>query len=189
VNESMSGWMDVHVLDTSLPTLTAQVQSNWIEFLPISVSQRYETLFKLKWKLSDLLAKSAKEGDLHLVQLLVQNYQVKLDEQDRSKPGLTALHLACLEGRLNVIEWFLSEPKNKELLLEKEDYKGRRAIYFAVKGCQMETLNVLIKNGADVNPQTTRGRKTPLHKAVTKMNVECVILLIDNYSDVNLQVQ
>jgi len=181
--------VSLELLDTSLPALNVQVQSDWLESLPVSVRKRYETLFKLKWKLSDLLIQAAKEeGDLHLVQLLVENYTVPVNVQHKSTPGLTALHLACLEGQLNVIRWFLSEPKNKELLLEKEDYKGRRAIYFAVKGSQHETLDMLIKTGADLDPQTIKGRKTPLHKAVIKMNVECVIILAENYCNVNLQV-
>ncbi len=182
--------ISLELLDTSLPALSATVQSNWIESLPDSDSQRYKTLFKLKWKLSDLLVEAAKEGDLYLVQLLFQNYLVPVEYvPHRSTSGLTALHVACQEGHLKVIQWLLSEPKNKDLLLEKEDCKGRRPIYFAVKGCQPETLNVLIKNGADVDPaQTSRGRKTPLHKAVIKMNLECVIILIDNYCNVNLKV-
>jgi len=142
----------------------------------------------MRWELADHFLEVAYKGELYLVQLLVQYYKVPVDVQHRSRPGSTALHLACIEGRLNVIEWFLSEPKNKELLLEKEDYKGRRAIYFAVKNCQPEALNMLIKNGADVDPQTSKGRKSPLHKAVIKKNLECVVLLIENYCNVNLQV-
>lgn len=181
--------VSLELLDTSLPALNVQVQSDWLESLPVSVSKRYESLFKWKWKLSNLLMEAANEGDLQLVQLLVQSYKVPVDVQHKTTvPGLTALHLACLKGQLNVIKWFLSEPKNKELLLEKEDYKGRRAIYFAVKGCQLDSLNMLIKTGADVDPQTNRGRTTPLHKAVIKKSLECVIILIENYCNINLQV-
>jgi len=175
-------------VDTSISILPTKVQSDWLESLLVSESQLYEFIFKMRWKQANLFLEAANKGDLYLVQLLLQNYKVPVDVQHRSTPGLTALHVACLKGRLNVIQWFLSEPKNKELLLEKEDYKGRRPIYFAVKGCQPETWNMLIKNGADVDPQTSRGKKSPLHQAVIKTNLECVILLLENYCNVNLQV-
>ncbi len=175
-------------LDTSVLVLTTKVQTDWIESIPVHESQFYEILFTIRWKLGNLFVEVASKGDLYLVQQLVQNHKVPVDVQHQSTPGLTALHAACLEGRLNVIQWLLSEPKNKDLLLEKEDNKGRRATYFAVKGCQLETLDILIKNGADLDTQTNRGRKTPLQKAVIKKNLECVKILIENYCNVNKQV-
>lgn len=43
--------------------------------------------------------------------------------------------------------------------------------------------------GAKVDVQTIRKLWTPLHKAVVKEHFECAIALIDNNSNVNIQVE
>lgn len=101
----------------------------WLEPLPMA-SKLHNGLSKLSSKLSDLFVEAAGEGDLYLVNNMVKNYQVSLDATHQSTAGLTALHLACRRGHIPVIKWLLDQKAN----IEKADQKGRRAIYYAVKG-------------------------------------------------------
>lgn len=88
---------------------------------------------------------------------------------------------------MKIVQWLLSDDEKE--LIEKEDEHNQRAVYFVVKTCQPNAMNLLMRNGADVDPQTKRGRVTPLHKAVMKQHPECVMIFIENCCNVNLQVR
>jgi len=121
----------------------------------------------MKSDMVNLLIEAAGEGDFHLVRELLNNYNVPVDAA-RKSDGVTALHLACRNGHLKIVQWLIEE---KKAVIEKADSSGRRAIYFAVKGRQPEILNLLISKGAELDVVTSRKRRTALHKAVLLQNV------------------
>ena len=73
---------------------------------------------------------AASENELHVVTELMSKYSAGVDDGNTSKDGMTTLQAACRNGHVPVIELLLCRGAD----MEKEDEKGRRAIYPAVKG-------------------------------------------------------
>ena len=182
--EEDGGGERVHLelIKSSFKPLPA-MKPEWLEAVPVAI-KLHEKLSKLKSQLGNLLVQAAQEGDLYLLQELIENHKVSVDVDHKSTPGLTALHTACRQGRLKVIELLLDQGAD----IEKADEKGRTALYHAVKGGEEEVLRLLIKKGADLDIKTNIRGLTALRKAITKRHTQCAEILIDNGCDVNLQV-
>ena len=165
-----------------LPIEDVPMRPEWLEAVPVSI-QLHQKFSQMKSGMVDLLIEAAEKGDFYLARELVGLYNVPVDA-GRKVDGSTALHFACLKGHLNLIQLLLE----KKADLEKEDAKGRRAVYYAVKGCQPEVLKLLIRKGADLDPLTKKRKLSPLLKAVTKKYIDCAQILMENQCDINLQV-
>jgi len=165
-------------------TTSAQaMQPDWLEAIPGSAKLQ-EKFSRIKSNMVNLFIEAAGEGDFHLVRELINNYKVPVDSA-RKSDGVTALHLACRSGHLKLVQWLLEEKKAD---IEKVDNKGRRAIYFTIKGCQPEVLNLLIKKGVELDPLTIKKKYSPLLKAAAKQYTELAQILIKtNCCNVNLQ--
>jgi len=159
------------------------MKPEWLEAVPVAF-KLHQKLSKMKTKLGNLFVQSALEGDLYILRELLENFKVSVDVDHKSTPGLTALHLACQKGRLEIVEWLLEKKAN----IEKSDEKGRTALYHAVKGGEEAVLQLLIKNGADKDIKTKTKGLTALQKAIAKKQTECAKILIENECDVNHQV-
>lgn len=173
----------LHFMEKEL--LTPGMQPEWLEILPVT-TKLHDRLSRLSSKLGDLFVEAAQEGDLYLVKELVIHFKVPKGVAHTSKPGFTALHMACRRGRREVVEWLLSAPK---VDLEKADDKGRTAIYHAVKGGEVALLKLLINNGADLDVQKKKKRCTALHKAADNQQMKCAEMLIESNCKVNIQVK
>ena len=68
-------------------------------------------------------------GNLPAVKTLYSHYKMDVDALDVNH-GMSALHVACKNGYLDLVEWLLNEVKAN---LEVQDKNGFRAIHFAVK--------------------------------------------------------
>jgi len=179
----VKGDEQIYLEGMDLPTKDVPIRPEWIKAVPIS-TKLHDKFSRMKSDMVDLLIEAAGEGDAYLVRQLVTFHNVPVDS-GRKSDGSTALHLACLNGHLDLIRWLILDKKAD---LEKEDSKGRRAVYFAVKGCQPEVLKLLIWKGAELDPLTKRKKLSPLLKAVTKQFTDCALILIDNICNVNMQV-
>jgi len=164
-------------------TTNAQaMQPDWLEAIPGSAKLQ-EKFSRMKFDMVNLFIEAAGEGDFHLVRELINNYKVSVDAA--RSDGVTALHLSCQNGHLKLVQWLLEEKKPD---IEKADNKGRRAIYFTIKGCQPELLNLLIRKGVEPDPLTIKKKYSPLLKAAAKQYTELAQILIKtNCCNVNLQ--
>lgn len=137
---------------------------------------------KLREKLGNIFVEAAQEGDLDLLQELLENHKVSVDVMDhKSTPGFTALHVACREGHLKVVEWLLERGAD----IEKPDEKGRTALYHTVKKGEAEVLRFLIRKGAHLDTKTTTRGLTAFQKASAKKQSLCAEILKDNGCDVD----
>jgi ankyrin repeat protein len=72
-----------------------------------------------------------------------------------------------------------------DLDINAMDYHGMTAIQLAVRDDNLEIMEILISNGADVNIAVTHRKYTPLHIAAYGKKIEIATLLINNGADVN----
>jgi len=160
------------------------MRPEWLEIVSVS-TQLQKKFSNLKSKLEDRFVEAVHDCDLKLLKKLSTTHKVSVDVVHKSTSGLTPLHLACRKGHLQVVQYLLE----KKADIEKEDHKGRTAVYHAVKGNEVEVLKVLIGQGAELDKHRTKTKGlTALHKAVTKQHMESFQILIDNSCNVNLQV-
>ncbi|UKZ58786.1 uncharacterized protein TrAtP1_000109 [Trichoderma atroviride] len=87
-----------------------------------------------------------------------------------NKDGRTPLHEAVMKGHINIVKKFFTydiflDRKN----IDKEDNQNRTALHWAALGGYNTILDVLIKNGADVE-KISRDGKTALHLAINADN-------------------
>jgi len=82
------------------------------------------------------------------------------------KKGQGPLHIAVLEGHIDVVEMLISKGSdvNKALSRFSMDY-GYTPLHLAAHLGHMEVAELLITKGADLNTDSKRG--TPLHLAVS----------------------
>ena len=90
------------------------------------------------------------------------------------------LHEAVSAGDAEKVRELLTP----EFAINEKDPSGMTALQIAVREDNMEMIEILIGNGADVNLHSTRLQFTPLHIAVRKSD-EMAKLLIAHGADVN----
>jgi len=113
---------------------------NWLpknQALPSAWMENYETAHPdVKEEITDLsirslisFFKSVENGDFLMAKLIYTNHGVHVNE--RNADGKTALQVACELGCKDIVEWLINEA---EADLEKPDFKGFRALHYAVLG-------------------------------------------------------
>lgn len=119
---------------------------------------------------------AAEEGDLERVQQLVTRENV--DEIDiLTTFGGTVLHIACMEGHVNVTHWLVSTFGN--LIVNVRDTDSWTALHFAAHNSHSRCIQILLDAGADPRIADDDGA-TPLH---VSHSVECTTLLLSAYPD------
>ena len=105
-----------------------ELKVEWLENI-VEDQKLFRKLNELGRDVCSLLIKAASQDHWHIVVELFKKYSVAVDTADSSRGGMTALHAACRNGRIETIQLLLDYGAD----LEKEDDKGRRAIHYAVK--------------------------------------------------------
>jgi len=105
--------------------------SDWVEPFQLVNPALDEELLDLASKALALFFKAVDEGDLRVFKLLLINYAVLDADDSNDLDGRTALHIASLKGHYELVEWLLNEAK---VDIEKPDFRGFRAVHFAVIG-------------------------------------------------------
>ncbi|KAH3880357.1 hypothetical protein DPMN_004271 [Dreissena polymorpha] len=95
----------------------------------------------------------------------------------------TDLHYAASHGNVRRIHEIIH--KHGTINIDKKDYYGKTALYWAAYKGHSACIAELIKFGASVNVKCRHGG-TPLH-AVGSLYPNCALLLIKNGADVNAQ--
>lgn len=120
-NEKIHKWL--YKKGKSLPT-------NWMEPYESAYPAHDDEMDALAAKQLRLFFDVVDKGNLRVAQLLHHRYGVDVGTRN-SIDGMTALHIACLKGHFEVVQWILEEAL---VDLEEEDNNGFRAIHHAAKG-------------------------------------------------------
>ncbi|XP_028813694.1 ankyrin repeat domain-containing protein 26 isoform X3 [Denticeps clupeoides] len=134
--------------------------------------------YDLKEKDLGKVHKAASTGDVaKLRQLAKKNDLNQLDKENR-----TALHIACVNGHTDVVQ-FLVESKAK---LNLCDNQNRSALMKAVQCQQDRCIAVLLEHEADPNLVDINGN-TALHLAARIPSPSIAVLLLEHEANINAQ--
>jgi len=101
--------------------------SRWMESLRKGDLWIDHNLLDLNKKMTELFFSAVEQGDVRVPKVLLVRHGI--DPESRNSAGLSALHVACQNGHLDVVQWLLDEA---QVELEKQSSKGLRAIHYAV---------------------------------------------------------
>ncbi|CAG8393438.1 unnamed protein product [Penicillium salamii] len=125
---------------------------------------------------------AASNGHVTIVETLIQNgAKINIPTND----GLTALHLAVVGGKMAVMEYLLMQLKAGATASTDD---GFTAMHFAAMQGHLDTITVLIKEGADINSSNDRG-KTPLHLAAAIDHPTAVKLFVQEGADLGAKTE
>ena len=123
------------------------------------------------------------------------------DIEARDRNGNMAIHLACRDNLLSVVN-ALIEPvrydeqkrnnydisyQNIDKTLESMNYEGFTCMHIAANLADIELVKTLLKHGADVNVKTGKSGRTILHEAAWSGNLNLVkyLCLLDSHCNIN----
>ncbi|XP_063079599.1 ankyrin repeat and SOCS box protein 2-like isoform X2 [Engraulis encrasicolus] len=132
------------------------------------------------------LYEASKNGHEECVKLLLSE---KANANQRSKSGLTPLHVASKNGHVNVVLQLIPQTSRTKIKLSSIS-----PLHLAAECNQDEVLEILIREGFDVNQQLSPEhskmyedrRTTALYFAVRGGNVEAASMLLEAGADPNL---
>ncbi|KAK7453272.1 hypothetical protein VKT23_011948 [Stygiomarasmius scandens] len=120
---------------------------------------------------------AVKGGHLDVVKFLVEN------EADHTKSftyeGRALLHIAAENNDLDLIKILL----NKGINIDEMDSYDKTALYYAVRGGGLETVRLLLKNGAKASFRY--GMDTAVHAAARGGHLDIIKLLAQSGADCN----
>ncbi|PIN01778.1 Fetal globin-inducing factor (contains ankyrin repeats) [Handroanthus impetiginosus] len=126
------------------------------------------------------LVSAAESGDLSALRLALENYNGNID--DPMEDGDTLLHLTCLYGHLNCVEFLLEKGAN----LEAKDEDGGIPLHDACAGGYTEIAQRIISHANDpehvkrmLETVDTEG-DTPLHHAARGEYSNVIRLLLSH---------
>ena len=88
--------------------------------------------------------------------LLTRNVEM-IDQNQATRRGNTALHIAAGKGNIEILEILLAHPAS----IDQQNCHGKTALMIAAQKNQKESIRILLANGANVN-KTMRDGKTAL---------------------------
>ncbi|EAY04784.1 ankyrin repeat protein, putative [Trichomonas vaginalis G3] len=98
----------------------------------------------------------------------------------KNQEEITALHLAAIKNRKEVVEFLLSHGAN----INEINEDGQTALHYAASNNSKETAELLISHGANIN-EMDEDRKTALHFAISSGSKVTAELLISHGADIN----
>ena len=108
------------------------------------------------------------------IQCLIENVDVDVIIGDDE---LTLLHIVCLFGDVDLVKMVLARNPN----INEFDKNGYTALHYAILNDNLEVVNLLIANRADVNILTDQHKQTALHLAGgANANLDIIRILLDN---------
>ena len=91
------------------------------------------------------LIEAAELDDLNLVEAALKDINVIIDQRNQS--GWTALTIAAKKGNKKVIEKLIE----KKVDINLRGPENSSALHFAAENSDLEIMNILLKNGANVS--------------------------------------
>jgi 7,8-dihydropterin-6-yl-methyl-4-(beta-D-ribofuranosyl)aminobenzene 5'-phosphate synthase len=123
---------------------------------------------------------AAARGDLELVKSSLEKNQELLDAKDNE--GNTLLHVACINGKQNVVEFLISQNVD----VNEKNNMGNPTLHFAALGGSADIVEILLENGSEINARDNRGFSA-IRFAVFRGFKDIVSLLADKGADVHEQ--
>jgi len=117
-------------------------------------------------------------GDLERVKKLLTKR--KVDVNEKNEYGSTALILASLNGRIEIVKYLLANGAN----INKQDWNGNTALILASLRGHIDVVKYLLANGANINQKDKYGY-TALIFASSKGHIEIVKSLLAKGANVN----
>jgi ankyrin repeat protein len=127
------------------------------------------------------VADAAMNGDLERVEALIRQ---GADLDAAQGDGMTALHWAAEEGRVDIAHALIAAGANVSVTTRMGDYTP---LHIAARGGSAAIVAALLEAGADPGVKTSTGGSTPLHFAAATASVESVAALIAHGVDVNVR--
>ncbi|MBO9496785.1 ankyrin repeat domain-containing protein [Thalassotalea sp. G20_0] len=127
---------------------------------------------------STMLAHAAREGCWELVEFLLDK-GAKVNTEINIKG--TALHLAVLQGRPDIIKMLMNHGANINV---RNHHKGKSVLHFAARLGRPEIIEQLIDHGADISARDNKG-KTVLHDAARQDQPDIIEQLRNYGADIN----
>jgi len=84
-----------------------------------------------------------------------------IDPDIRSSSGWTAFHEAAVAGQTECVALLLDAGADREAIVTEEDIHGTTGLALAIMNGRVDTVDLLIRRGADVN-RAARGRQNAL---------------------------
>lgn len=125
--------------------------------------------------------KRNEKNTLQKVQAFLEKYpNFNLNTQNAYKQ--TALHLAVLYEKLDVLEFLIS----KGAQLEVKDIRGETPFFTASNLCVKEAMLILLKHNVNINAQNN-DKETPLHLCAQKNAPAELLFLLERGANPNMQ--
>ena len=115
-------------------------------------------------------------GDLATVKLLVEK-GASLAQRDGYGKG--SLHEAAFSGHTRLIEYFIYLGMD----VNEPDTNGWTPVFLAAYNNKKDAIDLLIKNGGNVNFIAHLNHESPLYRAAQSNYTECTIALLDGGAD------
>ena len=133
-----------------------------------------------KRKKEELLHLATKNGQVSLIKNLLKT---KVDINALNAEGLSPLHLAVIEGNIEVTNLLISEGANIEI---KDSKWGSSPLLYACQNGRTKLVQMLLQNGANINSKSYDG-STAIHFAAQSGKTDLVIFLQQMGFDINSQ--
>lgn len=130
------------------------------------------------------ISMAAKQGDVFLCQVLLENDNYALVDKCEEKDGQSPLYTATLAQHYSLV-CFLLEKKASPGVVTRDT--GNTPLHAAVKQKNIRICKLLMAFGAPVNYPSLRGY-TPLHIAAFVGNTDVIQILIQNGANIKAQV-
>ena len=124
---------------------------------------------------SAALLEAVRVGNVDVARMLIQVGMANISDANGDRN--TALHIAALEGHLEICELLLDELAN----VEASGCDGQKPLHCAAQRDSVDICQLLVRAGADVEGKD-KHNKTPLHVAVECGSLEVCQYLIEECS-------
>ena len=123
-------------------------------------------------------------GHLELLQYILRNPDFDIDFNIVTQQEWTPLHLASIQGQLEVVKFLLDSSEEKGININAKDPDSDTPLCYACHNGQFDIVKLLVEHyeirKIDIFQKITLGL-SPLHIACDKLHSEIVIYLLERY--------